>query len=219
MSVAREKEAAAPDRRVLYLVPLLATTILTLVLLAYPFLRNDTIDTREAGDHIGRVKTVCGKVIGGYHARDETGEPTFLDLDGREYPKNRMTVVIWGENRDKFKLPEILYHERRICVTGQIRLYREKPQIAVSEPEQIEVEKPLLLTEILWPSFFGAVISGALQLILQGWTSLKSAKARPRAAQGQRKGLGASWIPSWPALLVVTLSGGALAWAIMWLFG
>lgn len=217
MSAAREKEAAAPDRRVLYVVPLLSTTILILVLLAYPFLREDTIDTREAGDHVGRVKTVCGKVKGGHYAHDETGEPTFLDLDGREYPKNRMTVVIWGENRDKFKLPEVLYHERRICVTGQIRLYREKPQIAVSEPEQIQVEKSLL-TQV-WPPLFGAVISGALQLILQGWTSLKSIKAQPRAAQGQRKGLGASWISSWSALLGVTLSGSVLAWVIMWLFG
>jgi len=94
----------------------------------------------EAKDHIGEQATVCGRVASTRYAATTRGKPTFLNLD-KPYPSQLFTVLIWGENREKFGTPEEKYRDKQICVTGKITEYRKAAEIVVSDPRNIEVQK------------------------------------------------------------------------------
>jgi hypothetical protein len=47
------------------------------------------------------------------------------------------TAVIYGDNRSKFGTPETSLHGKRICVTGQISDYHGKPEIVITDPNQL----------------------------------------------------------------------------------
>jgi micrococcal nuclease len=100
----------------------------------------DYIAPADAGRYIGQTKTVCGKVASTTYAVRSKGQPTFINLD-QPYPNHIFTVVIWDSDRDKFKNPpEIFFKEKRVCVTGQIETYLEKPQIIVRDPSQVVIK-------------------------------------------------------------------------------
>jgi hypothetical protein len=94
----------------------------------------------EAKDHIGERAVVCGKVAGTRYASRSKAQPTFLNLD-QPYPKQVFAIVIWGSNRPKFGEPESTYQDKKVCVTGKITNYRGVPEIAASDPGQIEIQK------------------------------------------------------------------------------
>jgi hypothetical protein len=94
----------------------------------------------EAKDHIGEQATVCGKVAGTRYAVTTRRKPTFLDLD-KPYPSQIFTVLIWGENREKFGAPEENYRDEQVCVMGKITEYRGAPEIVVSNPQNIKAQK------------------------------------------------------------------------------
>jgi len=94
----------------------------------------------EAKDHIGETATVCGKVVSARFAKDSKGQPTFLNLD-EPYPNHIFTIVIWGSDKEKFGDILTKYSVKNVCVTGKITSYQGKPEIAVSDPSQIEIQK------------------------------------------------------------------------------
>jgi len=94
------------------------------------------ITAREAKDHIGETRTVCGKVLSTRYAPQSKGQPTFLNLD-KPYPNPIFTILIWGENRSKFGAPESKYRDADVCVTGKISDYRGTPEIIATDPSQI----------------------------------------------------------------------------------
>jgi hypothetical protein len=87
----------------------------------------------EAKHHIGENATVCGKVASARYAATTRGKPTFFNLD-KPYPNQVLTVLTWGENREKFGAPEEIYRDKQICVTGKIVECRNAPEIVVSDP-------------------------------------------------------------------------------------
>lgn len=87
----------------------------------------------QASAHVGEVRTVCDRVASTRFLRSGR-RPTFLNL-GHPYPEQDLTVVIWGEDRALFgDAPEEHYRSRRICVTGRIELYRDRPEIVIRDP-------------------------------------------------------------------------------------
>jgi hypothetical protein len=98
------------------------------------------LTTAEAKGHIGAQATVCGKVASTRYAATTRGKPTFLNLD-KSYPSHVFTVLVWGENREKFGVPEEMYRDKQVFVTGKITEYRGAPEIVVSDPHSIEVQK------------------------------------------------------------------------------
>lgn len=93
----------------------------------------------EAGAHVGKHRTVCGQVASATFAVQTRRQPTFLNLD-RPYPNQIFTVVIWGQDRPKFRTaPEKLYSGKQVCVSGVISTYKGVPQIIVNEPTQISL--------------------------------------------------------------------------------
>jgi DNA/RNA endonuclease YhcR with UshA esterase domain len=94
------------------------------------------ISPEDAARHIGETATVCGTVASAKFASSSRSQPTFLDLD-KPYPNAPFTAVIFGDDRAKFGTPETSLRGKRICVTGQIRDYRGKPEIILNDPSQL----------------------------------------------------------------------------------
>jgi hypothetical protein len=102
--------------------------------------QTNKITAAEAKDHVGEVRTVCGKVVSTHYATGSKGQPTFLNLD-EPYPKEVFTILIWGSDRAKFGTPEMKYKDLRLCVTGKIGSYRGTPELVATEPSQIVQQK------------------------------------------------------------------------------
>ena len=94
-----------------------------------------SLSTEEASKHVGETVTVCGTVASANHAVRSRGEPTFLNLD-KAYPNQVFTAVIWGNDRPRFGAPETLLG-KHVCTTGQIKLFRGKPEMILSDPGQL----------------------------------------------------------------------------------
>jgi hypothetical protein len=109
---------------------LFSMTVSTLLLFSTEY------SAEEAGKHIGEEATVCGVVVSSHYARSSKGEPTFLNLDVA-YPEHIFTVLIWGEDREQFKKPEVRYKNQKICVQGEISSYRGIPQIILYSKKQL----------------------------------------------------------------------------------
>jgi hypothetical protein len=114
--------------------------VLFLLLALSTAAQTNKITAAEAKDHVGEVRTVCGKVASAHYAVRSKGQPTFLNLDG-PYPKAIFTILIWGSDRAKFGAPETKHQDARVCVTGKITSYRGTPEIVATEPSQIVQEK------------------------------------------------------------------------------
>jgi hypothetical protein len=97
-----------------------------------------TVSPAAAINHVGQMVTVCGVVASAKFAQQTKGQPTFLNLD-KPYPNQVFTAVIWGSNRAAFSYAPESLASRKICVTGEIELYKGKAEIIVSGPEQIQV--------------------------------------------------------------------------------
>ncbi len=98
----------------------------------------NSIQSSEAGAHVGERKVVCGKVTRAYYARSVTGSPTFVNLDNAE--KNIFTIVIWGKDRDRFSdFPEVMYDNQNLCVRGLILSFQGTAEIQVKSPASIRM--------------------------------------------------------------------------------
>ncbi|MCS6842884.1 MAG: phospholipase D-like domain-containing protein, partial [Caldilineales bacterium] len=91
----------------------------------------------QAGSYLGQTVTVEGDVVDTY----DTGKVTFLNFD----QDRTFTVVIFASAYPAFpERPEDLYYRKRVRVTGQVQLYRDRPEIIVESPGQIEIVEDLL---------------------------------------------------------------------------
>src|SRR5262249_52307866 len=104
------------------------------------YAQTGSLTSAEAKNHIGERATVCGNVVSAHYAARTKGNPTFLNLD-EPYPKQIFTILIWGNDRDKFGNPETKFQNKRVCVTGVIKDYRGKPEIVAEQPNQIQLQK------------------------------------------------------------------------------
>jgi DNA/RNA endonuclease YhcR with UshA esterase domain len=100
--------------------------ILLLLFLSQTLLSQKIYTSTEAINHIGEFASVKGKV---YQVYISSKGNIFLNIV-RIYPDN------------PFKFPNIKSLEgKTIIVTGQIKLYRNKPEIILNSPNQIKVVK------------------------------------------------------------------------------
>lgn len=98
------------------------------------------IKPEEAASHIGDSVTICGKIFGGKFLDAAKNQPTFLNV-GAAYPKQLLTIVIWGNTRKLFSYkPEEALNNKTVCVTGRIETFKDKPQIVVTNPSQLKIE-------------------------------------------------------------------------------
>ena len=91
-----------------------------------------SIPWHEAGRHVGRTVTIEGEVV---HTRN-TGSVCFLDF-AHDW-QDRFYVVIFAEARDSWdQPPERYFLNRTVRIAGRIVLYRDRPQIRITDPRQI----------------------------------------------------------------------------------
>ena len=103
------------------------------------------IQSVEAHNHIGDVKTVCGKVVDSRFASSSLGHQTFLSID-RPYSNPLFLIVILGNDRINFDSPpEVYYLYESICVTGMIQSHEGVAQIEIKDPKQIWIIRNLKL--------------------------------------------------------------------------
>lgn len=95
------------------------------------------IEAKEASKHINETVTVTGKIFSGKLIA--SNNMTLLDVNGYN-PNQDLTVMIAAADRSKFKgKPEEDFKGREVTITGKIIDYKGKPEIVVTEPDQIKL--------------------------------------------------------------------------------
>jgi hypothetical protein len=117
--------------------------IFLLIFVFYPIFTtqaDEYIIPEDAHKHLGEDKIVCGTVANTYYAVESKGQPTYLNLN-KPWPEHIFTIVILKSDRHKFKSPpEIFFDNKKVCVTGIITAYQDKPQVIVSNPLKIQLK-------------------------------------------------------------------------------
>ena len=92
------------------------------------------ISPLEAGNYHGRVVTVKGFVADVYQS-DKVAYLNFVE----KFPNNPFTAVIFSSKFSDF--PDIIkYKNKDVEVTGRVSKYKEKAQIILNSPKQIEIK-------------------------------------------------------------------------------
>jgi hypothetical protein len=95
------------------------------------------IKLEDIKNYIGDSVKLRAKIYGGKYLENAKGSPTFLSV-GANYPNAPLTLVIWENVRKQFpSAPEELYEDKEVWITGKVQLYKEKPEIVISEPSDI----------------------------------------------------------------------------------
>lgn len=101
---------------------------------------DNAIEWKDASSHVGETVTLYGPVADSTFASSSTNQPTFINV-GAAYPSgNRVTIIVWGEDRGNFpSAPEKMYEGKTICVTGEIYVYDGVCNIKITSPGQIKI--------------------------------------------------------------------------------
>ncbi len=96
----------------------------------------------SVSNYENKTVTVCGKVQSAKEIDSENkGKIIFLNF-GKPYPDQTFTVTIFEKNYENFayKIIETLV-DKDICVTGKVKINKEKPGIIANNDKQIEIKK------------------------------------------------------------------------------
>ncbi|HWZ36221.1 MAG TPA: hypothetical protein VNW51_08690 [Mucilaginibacter sp.] len=97
------------------------------------------ITAKEAAKYLNKTVVVCDQVYGGKFLSNNG--ITLIDLGGA-HPHEFLTLLIKGDDRKKFKdAPEEALKGKKVCVTGQVINYKGKPEIVITDPSQIKMQK------------------------------------------------------------------------------
>jgi len=92
------------------------------------------LDWSQADQAVGKVALISGEVVGVGNA----GRISFINFDTGRPPG--FTGVIFGSSIDNFPEPlEETYQGKKVQIRGMVTTYRDKPQISITHPDQIEI--------------------------------------------------------------------------------
>lgn len=95
------------------------------------------IKLKDVQNHIGDSVRLQARIYGGKYLKPAKGSPTFLAVGGN-YPNAPLTLVIWDDVRKQFwNAPENAFKGRQMFITGKLFLYKDKPEIVISSPDQL----------------------------------------------------------------------------------
>jgi hypothetical protein len=109
-----------------------------------------TVTPTDAMGQVGHTANVCGVVTSASYSVDSRAHPTFLTLVDavQPHPTGAFTAVIYGTDRAKFGNPEVTLPGQRVCVTGFISYFRQRPEIMLSDPSQLSYYPPPSVAEL-----------------------------------------------------------------------
>lgn len=96
---------------------------------------SETISPHDASQYVGRSVTVEGVV---QQVSSSRGGTTFINFGGR-YPNHVFYAVIFKKYANRFSNAHA-YDGRHVAISGEIGLYKGKPQIILSSPSQIQMK-------------------------------------------------------------------------------
>jgi DNA/RNA endonuclease YhcR with UshA esterase domain len=112
------------------------SVILFISFLSTRSIAQTTIAAKDAAKHLNEKVIVCDEIFGGKYLSG--ADITLIDVGG-SHPNELLTLVIKGDDRKKFKTPpEEAFKEKKVCITGQVIDYKGKPEIIITDPEQIK---------------------------------------------------------------------------------
>ncbi len=94
----------------------------------------ETISAKDAFQHVGSEMIVEGVVS---QVSTSDGGTTFINFGGR-YPNHIFYAVIFRNSASQFIGVRKL-EGKTVAISGVVKLYKGKPQIILSSPNQIEV--------------------------------------------------------------------------------
>jgi micrococcal nuclease len=109
----------------------------TLLFISLKGFSQTSVPAKEAAKHLNEKVTICDKVYGGKFLSN--AGITLIDIGG-SHPNEALTLLIKGDDRKKFKTPpEELFKDKKVCITGTVIDYKGKPEIVITEAEQIKI--------------------------------------------------------------------------------
>ena len=110
-----------------------------IVLFAHFIFAQKLVPIDSISTHIGQTIKVCDKVAGTFVTKSD--KPlTYLNL-GADFPNAKLTIVIFHKDLVNFPLtPSDHYKGMNICITGDLTIYKDRPQIIANKPDQIEIK-------------------------------------------------------------------------------
>ncbi|NYS77784.1 DUF559 domain-containing protein [Halomonas glaciei] len=105
-----------------------------------PQICTDAVHWSEVMGHLGQTIKVEGPITRINYRPDITGKPTWIEV-GSVFPDpDRLTLLIWGDNRSQFE-PKITLNllGNIACVTGELSEYQGSFQIQLQDPEQLTI--------------------------------------------------------------------------------
>lgn len=97
------------------------------------------IPAKDAAKYLNNTVEICDQVYGGKFLSN--AGITLVDMGGA-HPHEYLTLLIKGDDRKKFKdAPETALKGKKVCVTGKVVDYKGKPEIVITDPSQIKVQK------------------------------------------------------------------------------
>ena len=102
---------------------------------AFASIAQKEIKVGDVKNHVGNIVKICDKIYGGKFLEKDT--LTLLNVGGN-YPDAPLTIVIRPRTRKEFKTDPISYYKgQQVCITGKIELFKNKPQIVITDKNQI----------------------------------------------------------------------------------
>ena len=110
-----------------------------------------TVSPTDAIGQVGHAAKVCGVVASAVYEANSRAHPTFVTLVSPNRPSatRALTAVIYGTDRAKFGgAPEAMLQDQRICVTGVVSFFRQRPEMILNNPAQVSYVSPQSLAEL-----------------------------------------------------------------------
>lgn len=100
---------------------------IALSLLAAPVFASEVVSSAQAGNHIGKRVTVCGKAVEIVNINGDT----FINLD-KKHPYKDFYFYYYGND-----FPKSLFLNKEVCSTGVVHEHKGRSQIIINNPSQI----------------------------------------------------------------------------------
>jgi hypothetical protein len=113
---------------------ILLTTLSILFFASAVLAQKGSFSAPEFNKNLGKAGTLCDTVYS-LHIFSDT--LTLLNMGG-VYPKQKYTVAVRG---NKINLDWTNIKGKPLCVTGVFIMYKERPEIVVTEPDQINAKQ------------------------------------------------------------------------------
>jgi hypothetical protein len=102
-------------------------------------IRAQTISADSIQNYAGKLVTVCEKVVDTHVTKES--KVVYLNF-GHPYPAQSFTGVIFASDAPNFQYdPAVYLKGKTICVTGVVKIYKDRPEIIINKPDQIKVQQ------------------------------------------------------------------------------